>query len=63
MKHKTLIETNPHLKDPAKYRQALVANVASSTSVETGASIESIARILTEPEKPSAVKKTGRSAR
>lgn len=63
MKHKSLIETNPHLKDQAKYRKALVANVASSTAVETGASIESISRILTEPEKPLAAKKTGRSAR
>ena len=63
MKNKPLIETNPHLKIPAKYRKALVANVASSTAVETGASIESIARILAEPEKPSSVKKTGGSAR
>jgi len=40
---KPLIETNPHLKDPAKYRKALIAKVASSTAIETGASIESIA--------------------
>ena len=63
MKHKPLIETNPHLKVPAKYRKALIANVASSTAVETGASIESIARILIEPKKPTLVKKTRRSAR
>ena len=49
---KPLIETNPHLKDPAKYRRALIANVASSTAVETGTSVESIARILTEGEAP-----------
>jgi hypothetical protein len=61
--NKPLIETNPHLKEPAKYRKALIANVASSTAVETGASIESIARILTELEKPLSVKKTGGSAR
>ena len=60
MKHKSLIETNPHLKNPAKYRKALVANVASSTAVETGASIESIARILAEPQKQvSATKRSG----
>jgi hypothetical protein len=63
VKNKSLIETNPHLKDPAKYRKALVTNVASSTAVETGASIESIARILAEPDKPLSVKKTRGSAR
>ena len=49
MNSKPLIETNPYLKDPAKYRKALLANVASSTAVETGAPIESVARILIEP--------------
>jgi hypothetical protein len=63
MKNKPLIETNPHLKVPAKYRKALIANVASSTAIETGASVESIARILAEPDKPSPVKKTRHSAR
>ena len=48
MKNKPLIDTNPHLKVPAKYRKALIANVASSTAIETGASVESIARILAE---------------
>jgi hypothetical protein len=63
MKNKPLIDTNPHLKIPTKYRKALIANVASSTAVETGASIESIARILTETKTPSPVKKTNGSAR
>jgi hypothetical protein len=63
MDSKPLIETNPHLKDPAKYRKALIANVASSTAVETGAPIESVARILIEPGKSSSVKKTRGSAR
>ncbi|MEO8339925.1 MAG: hypothetical protein ABI604_09440 [Nitrospirota bacterium] len=63
MKNKPLIETNPHLKDPAKYRKALTVNVASSTAVETGAPVESIARILVESGKPSSVKKTSGSAR
>ncbi len=63
MKDKPLIDTNPHLKIPAKYRKALISNVASSTAVETGASIESIARILTETNKSLPVKKTNGSAR
>ena len=54
MKNKPLIETNPHLKVPAKYRKALIA---SSTAVETGASVESIARILAEQDKPLPIKK------
>ncbi len=63
MKSKRLIETNPHLKVPTKYRKALIVNLASSKKVETGASIESITRILAEPDKPSPVKKTHGSSR
>lgn len=63
MDSKPLIETNPHLKAPAKYRKALLANVASSTAVETGAPVESIVRILAEPRKPASVKKRRGSAR
>jgi hypothetical protein len=63
MKNKPLIETNPHLKVPAKYRKALIANVASSTAVETEASVESIARILAEQDKPLPIKKKNGSAR
>ena len=51
MKNKPLIETNPHLKVPGNYRKALIANVASSTAIETGASVESVARILTKSGK------------
>jgi hypothetical protein len=36
MKHKPLIETNPYLRDPAKFRKALITSVASSTAIETG---------------------------
>lgn len=57
MNKKPLIETNPHLKAPAQYRKALITNVASSTAVETGASVDSIARILAETGKTPAVKK------
>ena len=63
MKNKPLVETNPHLKIPAKYRKALIANVASSTAVETGVSVESIARILAEQDKPLPIKKKNGSAR
>jgi len=63
MNGKPLIETNPHLKVSAKYRKALTANVASSTAIETGASVKSIVRILAETEKPASVKKMRGSAR
>jgi hypothetical protein len=61
MNDKPLIETNLHLKDPAKYRKALIANVASSTAIETGAPVESIAASWLS-RKPSSVKKTSGSA-
>ena len=48
MRKKPLIETNPHLRDPEKFRKALIANVASSTSIETGTSAKTIARTLSE---------------
>lgn len=63
MKNKPLIETNPHLKAPANYRKALVANVASSTAIETGAPVASIIRILTEPLNTPSPKKADGSAR
>lgn len=63
MQKKPLIETNPHLAITVQYRKALVTNVASSTAIETGASVESITRLLTEPQKTPAVKKTGHSPR
>jgi len=62
MVKKTLIETNPHLRDPAKYRKALIINVASSTAIETGGSVEAIAAALTG-KKTRRVTSTRRSAR
>lgn len=50
MKEKPLIETNPHLRDPEKFRKALITNVASNTAVETGASVESVADGLIKGE-------------
>lgn len=46
MEQKPLTQTNPYLRDPAKFRKALVTSVASSTSIETGQSVASIARNL-----------------
>ena len=60
MKNEPLIETNPRLKVPAKYRKALIA---SSTAVKTGASVESIACILAKQGKPTLSKKTNGSTR
>lgn len=62
MSKKSLFETNPYLKVPEKYRQALITNIASSTAVETGASIESIARKLTKSEKAKKIITPHRSA-
>lgn len=63
MPKKPLIETNPYLKEPEKYRQALITNISSSTSVETGVPTEEIARILSQTEKAEPVKKPKSSAR
>lgn len=46
MQPKPLTQTNPYLRDPTKFRKALVTSVASSTSIETGQSVASIARTL-----------------
>lgn len=51
MPKKPLIETNAHLRDPAKYRRGLLTNVSSSTAIETGTKIEAIARTLSKDEK------------
>lgn len=48
---KPLMETNPYLKVPEKYRKALITNVSSSTAIETGASVESISDRLFEFDK------------
>jgi hypothetical protein len=48
MSKKPLIETNPYLRDSRKYRKGLIANVSSSTSIETGKKMETIARALSQ---------------
>jgi hypothetical protein len=62
MEQKPLIETNPYLRDPEKFRKALITNVSSSTAIETGASVESIALTLIEGSKQHALKKPQGSA-
>ncbi|MBI5438679.1 MAG: hypothetical protein HY936_06985 [Nitrosomonadales bacterium] len=61
MQKKTLIQTNPYLRAPEQYRKALVNNVSSSTAIETGATVASIAKTLS-PESES-VKTPRRSVR
>ena len=63
MKQKPLIETNPYLRDPAKFRKALTASVASSTAIETGAPVTSIARMLEDSAKTEPLKTTRGSGR
>ena len=63
MSKKSLLETNPYLKVPEKYRRALINNVATSTAVETGAPVEVIARKLTKSEKAEKAVNSRRSAR
>ena len=63
MNKRPLIETNPYLRDPEQFRKALITNVATSTAVETGAPVASIARTLAESNKIEPVKKPKRSAR
>jgi len=62
MEQKPLIETNPYLRDPEKFRKALITSVASSTSIETGAPVESIARMLEEGGKTGPLTKPQGSA-
>ena len=63
MKQKPLIETNPYLRDPEKFRKALITSVASSTSIETGAPVASIVRMLEEDAKTKPLTTTQDSAR
>ena len=60
---KPLIETNPYLRVRETYRKALIKNVSSSTAIETGATVESVARMLTEGGKTRQIKKPQGSAR
>lgn len=56
MRKKPLIETNPYLLDPEKFRKDLITSVSSSTAIETGAKVETIVRTLTKELKVMPVK-------
>lgn len=51
MEQRALIETNSYLRDPEKFRKALIMSVASSTAIETGQPIAAIVRMLEENAK------------
>jgi hypothetical protein len=63
MKNKPLIETNPYLRDPEKFRKALITSVASSTAIETGTPVATVARMLEEGTKTAPLMTTRGSAR
>ncbi len=48
MSKKSLIETNPYLQNSKSYNASLITNVSSSTAIETGDNVLSIADKLTE---------------
>jgi len=62
MEQKPLIETNPYLRDPDKFHKALITSVASSTAIETGTPVASIARMLEESDKTKPLTTTQGSA-
>lgn len=47
MKRKTLIETNPHLRNRAEAARQTIRSVASSTAIETGKPVREIEERLT----------------
>jgi hypothetical protein len=46
MKRPSIYEANAFLHDPVRYREFLVRGVASSCAIETGESVEAIAKRL-----------------
>lgn len=46
MKRPTIFEANAFLHDPVRYREYLVRGVASSCAIETGESVDAIAKRL-----------------
>ena len=56
MVKKSLIETNPYLRDPVQRRKALLRSVASSIAVETGGNVETIMQMLRNARKRRRIK-------
>jgi hypothetical protein len=48
MKKKSLFDSNPYLQNPKQYWDSLITSVSSSTAIETGASVESVSRQITD---------------
>lgn len=48
MRRGTLLDLDPDFRDPAQLREWLIRNVATSTAIETGASVRSISKDLRE---------------
>ena len=46
MKRPTIFEANAFLHDPVRYRESLIRHVATSSAIETGESVEAIAKRL-----------------
>jgi hypothetical protein len=63
MSKRPLIETNPYLKDPARYRRDLIRSVASSMAIETGTPVAVIAKSLRLEPKALAVRARRGSSR
>ena len=63
MSKKPLIETNPYLKDKARYYRDLITAVSTSTAIETGARPDTIAKSLPHLPARSPVKARRRSSR
>jgi hypothetical protein len=56
-----LSESNAHLRDPKKFRDGLIGNVASSTAIETGKKADSVAKSLRDrSERRASMPKRGR---
>jgi hypothetical protein len=52
MKTKSLAASNPFLKDAAIARKRIVRSIASSTAIETGESIKTIEKKLSQKYSP-----------
>jgi hypothetical protein len=47
MKKRSLLDSNPYLRDREKFRKSLITSVSSSTAIETGEPINKIEEKLT----------------
>jgi len=52
MKKRTLSQTNPYLRDPARARRDLVRSIATSTAIETGEDAGEIERRIMAGYRP-----------